>query len=114
MTPLLAARATVHLISAFDQRGLRLFRSTAVQLVAAQVTVFTHVLDDPLAASAAADLCDLHKVVDCLRAGVAQGCPGVSAVFLPAETLYDMAVGTVARARARRGIGVEGGCGGGE
>lgn len=99
----------MNLISTFDQRGLRLFRSTAVQLIAAQVTVFTHVLDDPLAASATADLRDLRKVADCVRAGVAQGCPGVGAAFLPAETLYDMAVGTVARARARSGIGVEAG-----
>lgn len=82
-------------------------------MVAAQVTLFTHVLNDPLAASVTADLCDLRKVVDFMRAGVAQGCPGVGPVFLPTETLYDMAAGTAARARARSGIGVDGGGGGG-
>lgn len=95
----------MNLIGAFEQRGLKLQRSTAMQLLSAQLTLFTHVLDDPRAASVAADMRDVRRIVEYIRVGAGNGCPGVSPVWLPVETLYNMAVGTVERARS--GIGVE-------
>lgn len=98
-TPLFAARASVRLIDIFEQRGLKLFRSTAIQLVAAAVTLFTNILDSPLSQSATEDLAYVHRVVEHLRFGGKVGCPGVSGMFLPTDTLYCMAAQTVERVR---------------
>ncbi|KAL0640681.1 hypothetical protein Q9L58_000352 [Maublancomyces gigas] len=105
-TPIFAARETVRLIDTFEQRGLKLFRSTAIQLVAAVVTLFTNILDSPLSQSATEDLAYVHRVVEHLRLGTKVGCPGVNGVFLPTDTLYHMAAQTVER--VRRGEVVEG------
>lgn len=94
------------MINEFVRRDLKLFRSTAIQLVAAAVTLFTNILDDPLAESVTEDLAGVGRVVDYLRLGAKGGCPGVSGVFLPTDTLYNMAAQTVARFRSGIGVGV--------
>lgn len=96
-TCLFAARSSIRLIDFLEKRNIKMLRSIAIYLVAAAVTLFANILDDPLSDSVVEDLPYLKRVCEYLRAELEKGCLSISEMFFLTYTLYSMASQTVAR-----------------